>query len=759
MIATLVSAALVCVTTPLVGQAVLRLCGARTWSWLAPSVGVAVLMLLAVPALHLPGRSATAAVALVLVVASCGVAALRDPAMRPPASGLLAAVPTALLAVVPFAASGYAGTLGVSFNNDMASHLIWAEAYGSEAIAQINPLQSGYPLGPHALVAVLAHGLGIPTDLAFAGLTLAIPVLLAWTALGALRGTGVPAQALVATVAGMPFIVAGYYAQGSFKELLQAMFVLALAVALQRRAQLAGRMRWIPVGLLIAGILSVYSVPGLAWPVAILGVWLGGLLVERWVRRRSLRGAVASLRAELAPLALGALVLAVVLLPQAQRLVRFFSATAGTNGTGIETTSLGNLAAPLPLWEAFGIWDNPDYRLPPIDAFTAGMWSAFVLALVLVGSVWWIRRGDWIVPAAAAATLLIWTVSDATQAPYVTAKALVMLSPLLMLLALRPLVERDPGSTRSPLWLRLGGFALAIVLAVAVVGSSWGALRTAKVGPRAHSSELRQLRPTLDGRPTLFLGNDDFIRWELAGVPVNAPVIGFQGIDTRPQKPWAYGEPLDVDSLEASVLDEYDWVITPRDAAASAPPDQLRLARTTRSFQLWRRVAPIEPRAVLAEGPDAAARLDCSTAVGRRAARRGGVAAVRKPTVSLPVVPIPAGAVHEARLPLKAGTWTLQASYESQHAIEVAALAMRATLPANLDRPGTRWHIGRVRLTRPGTIGVRLRVRDERMTPPGRMAGVSAIHATPVDSERLVPVREACGKLVDWLRPRVTPAA
>jgi hypothetical protein len=752
MFGTLISALVVCVFALLLGQAVLRLCGADRWSWLAPAVGMCVLMLGAIPALHLPGRSVTVGVLIAVAAAACAVVALRNPAFRPPTE-VLAGVPTFLLALVPFGAADQAGTLGVSLNNDMASHLRWAEAYGSEAIAMVNTIDGAYPLGPHAVVAAITQTLGIATEEAFAGLTLACPVLLAWTALCTLPRGRLLASTFVATLVGMPFIVAGYYGQGSFKELLQAVFVLALVGALLRREALSPRFRWVPPALLVAGMLSVYSVPGLAWPAAIVGVWVVGLVVDRLIRQRSLRGAMTFVRAEIAPLAIGVLVLLVLLIPQGPRLERFFSSTVGTNATGIETTSLGNLVGRLPVWEAFGAWDNPDYRLPPFDPFTVGMWTALVLALVLVGAVWWVRKGDWIVPAAAAASLLIWVISDRTQSPYVSAKALVVLSPMLMLLAARPLVEAPPGGLPwSPRW-RLAAGAVAVVLGLQVIGTSWDSLRVGPVGPRAHLNELRELRPLLDGRPTLFLGNDDFIRWELAGVPVNAPVIGFQGIDTRPEKPWEYGQPFDFDSLEPTVLNEYDWIITPRDAAGSDPPEQLRLERSTRSFQLWRRVAPIEPRAILAEGPGPAAPLDCSKGPGRRLSREGGVAAVRAASVSFPVSPVPAGGQVEVPLTLSRGLWELQAPYISQHSIEVTAPGLRMTLPANLDRPGTRWPIGRIEVTTPGPVVVTLRVDDGPLTLPGAAASINEILATPVARLRLMPLRKACGKLVDWYRP------
>lgn len=757
MAAIVTSAVLVCAGALVVGQAVLRVCGAREWSWIAPPIGASVLMLLAVPAVYLPGRSVTVAVLLAVIVIAALVVLVRDRSSRPPLMGLLAGLPAAALALVPFLSSGYAGTLGVSFNNDMASHLLWAEAYGSEAIERVNEIASGYPMGAHALVAALARGLGMATDEVFAGLTVAVPVLVAWTALAALRRARWPAQTVVATVVGMPFLAAGYYAQGSFKELLQAAFVLAFAIAIQRREDIRGRLRWAPAALLVAGMLSVYSTPGLAWPVAILGLWVVGMAFERLNGGDSLRSLLDSVRANGISLGIGLLVLLVVLLPQLGQIGRFVSATAGTNGTGIETDSLGNLAGPLPLWEAFGIWDNPDYRLPPIDPLQTGVWIGLVLGLVILGTVWWVRRGDWALPAAAVAALTIWWVSDRTQAPYVAAKALMILTPILMLVAVRPLVESIANlEWRRPSWRWVVPAAAAIVLSGAVVSSSWSALRTAKVGPRSHMEELRELRPLLGERPTLFLGNDDYIRWELAGVPVNAPVISFQGMSTRREKPWTYGEPFDVDSLDAAILNEYDWIITPRDAAASSPPPEMRLVRVTPSFQLWRRTGQIEQRVVLAgEGANATALFDCATPKARRLLSAGGVAAVRRPTVVTPVGrPLAVGPRHPVDLPIADGLWTIQIQYESQHPIEVVGPNLRKTLPAALDRPGTRWHVGRMRVSGGNGARLRLRAADTAFTPSGRSAYFGSIFATSVGGSKLVPLREACGKAVDWIEPR-----
>ena len=88
-------------------------------------------------------------------------------------------------------------------------------------------------MGPHALVAGLSEGLGTGLIEAFAGMTLAMPVLTALVALEALarRSAAFRASSSRALVA-LPYLAAAYLAQGAFKEPIEALFVLAFALLL-----------------------------------------------------------------------------------------------------------------------------------------------------------------------------------------------------------------------------------------------------------------------------------------------------------------------------------------------------------------------------------------------------------------------------------------------------------------------------------------------------------------------------------------------
>jgi hypothetical protein len=748
--ATLLSAAVTCVAALFLGQAALRLAGAREWSWLAPPIGVSIGMLFSAPAIHMPGRCATVAVLLGGLTIAAAIWCLLAPEHRPPVAGLLTAAPVALLVLVPFLAAGRAGILGTSLSNDMAPHMLWAESYVSQAVENVTPLPPDYPLGPHAMVAVIAKGLGIGVGPAFAGWTMALPLLNAWTVQALFTRASWLGRTVAATVVGIPFLVAAYYGQGAFKEVLLAGLILAMALLLSGSGPSLGRGRWVPFALLTGGVLSVYSVTGLPWPLVLIGLWLLGL---GWLRvsRRGVRGALkglwASVRGELPGVGLGLAVLLIVLIPQLPQIKRFVEIRGGT---GISPDDFGNLIAPLPGWEAFGVWNNPDFRLPAAPAFTGGMWTAFVLALVLVGAVWAMRSGRWMLPLAAAGSILVWAVSTGSQSPYVTAKALVVASPLLLVLAVLPLVDRDV--SRPPWWSLLAPLLL-VVLFLRVGVSDVRALRISPVGPTNHLLELRSLRPTIGGRPTLFLGNDDYIRWELAGISVGTPTLnGLPLLPSRPQKQWVAGEALDFDSVDSATLNQFDWAITTRDAAGSAPPPQMRLVRTTDSFALWRRTGEIEERSVLAEGGEAGKVLDCDSAEGQAVLRGGGVAAVRPRPLVIPVSPVASGTASSVQVPLPPGTWQLEAPYTSPYSVAVTIGDLHVTLPPNLDRPGPRWRIGRITVPDRHPTTVTFKVGETALTPSTSGAVIGSLVATPAAPERIVPIQRACGRYVDWYR-------
>jgi hypothetical protein len=754
VLAVILAAALTCGGALILGQVACRLCGARSWSFLAAPVGLALLMLLSVPAVHVPGHATTIAL-LLLVLSLAGIALLiREPALRPRPADLLSAAPVFFLVLLPFLVNGRAGTLGVSFDNDMHAHLLWAEAIRSPSVAKVTSLDPAYPIGPHALCAVLAQATGMRVDFAFAGETLALPILLAWTALVALGRVGWLGKTFVASTCALTFMIAGYYVEGSFKEIVQALFVLGFALGLEDMvpSERHKPLRWVPLALIAGGSLSVYSVAGLPWLLATLGLWLLALGAGLLLRSGSPRRLIAGLRDAVLPASIGLGVLLVLIVPQLPRLVKYYeNSTATSGGTGIPISALGNLLGPVSFWKVFGMWDVADFRQPPADPFQVGMYAAFGLLLTVGGGIWWLRRGGLAVPLGTGVALAIWIYSNNDQSPYVAAKALAILAPLVMLVATRWLVELRPGES----WLSSVGalrVGVAGLFGWAVLGTSVETLRYAYVGATAHVDDLRSLEPTLGRSPTLFLGWDNFIKWELAGTPVdqpNAEEEGAPAVALRPQKMWTPGEALEFDDIQPATLDHYRYIITTRDPAASQPPSNMRLIRTGRYYEVWERRGLTPERQILAEGQEPGAVLNCATAQGRALARTPGEAALRPPNVIVPVPAPSPGETTRVQLRLKPGSWWLSAPYISPHPIEVTAPGLRTTLPANFDRPGMRWPVGSITVTRNAPLTVTFHPQDPPLAPAVASA-VNALIATPDEPVRFVPLGRACGRYVEW---------
>ncbi len=186
----------------------------------------------------------------------------------------------ALLAVsIPFAAEGHFGILGTGFNVDMSQHLFVADGIAHPHTATPLLIRQGYPVGPHSLAATGAELTGGDLVSAFTGVTIAVPVLLALTALTATRELGPRRSLLAAPLAALPYLAASYLAQGSFKELFEAAFLVGFALWLRELGRHRGSSVApgpgfaVPGALLFAGALYSYSGPGVAWLGGTLGVW------------------------------------------------------------------------------------------------------------------------------------------------------------------------------------------------------------------------------------------------------------------------------------------------------------------------------------------------------------------------------------------------------------------------------------------------------------------------------------------------------
>jgi hypothetical protein len=783
MIGTYASAALICAVSLLVGRAVLSLAGRRSWSWLEPAVGLAAVLTTTGALARAPGHGTSATVGLVALIAVAALLARRLPFAAPGAlrAGLPAAVVVVLALAIPFAVSGRWGLLGVGFNNDLGLHLAWAEWLRSG----FGPApEAGYPLGPHGLAVATAAFPGIGLGQAFLGEIVAIGVLTALTAIGALRELSPARRTIAAALVAIPYLAASYYAQAAFKETAEALFVLAFSIYLIAPGEVPAGTRArvgfaLPALALAGGIFFSYSFAGLAWPIAILALWsLSRPAVRRALRPRALA------RVLLRPVTLLSLALlaglAVVL------------TIVGPFGfaSGFHKVAGSNTYGPVSPLETLGIWPASNYRLDAAGGpHLTGLAGAIAILALLVGVAWWVSRRELTIPIALGAGAALYLASLPFSGDYSQAKALMIAAPLAMLVAIRPLLTEFPTLGRRPgggglgrLGLRAGWAVLGVLFVGGAAYSSFLALRDAPVGPPGHGAQLRAFLPILHGKPVLYAGQDRYAAYELLGADTHVPLVEFPDseVTANPEKPFDTGDaysPIDFDSFSRATLDRFPYVITSRAAWNSQAPPNFRRVAATPSYVLWKRTGPMPAdRQVLLEGTEAAAKAGCASpeirallagpgraslfpdpAIGQKGNWDGGNVLGNGQSVS-------------QTLDLPAGTWDLSLQYFSPFGLTLSGPGLREPLEAALDgqRPNTIslgnsgqfWPAGRVR-----SAGGRARftVTAAEASTLQSLSGyegkayLGELVAVPAKPHRIVPLSAACNGWVDWYESPAAP--
>jgi hypothetical protein len=566
VIGTYAAVVAICGASLAIGQAAIALCGIRRWSWLSPAVGLALVCAICWASVRMPGHGVISAI-VILVLTIVAVIYLHgrietgEEALR---VGIPVAIGALLSASLPFAVEGHFGILGTGFNPDMSQHLLATDRLAHGSASQL--LHQGYPLGPHSVVVALGKGLGIGIVQDFSGLTIAAAVLAPLTALAAFADQPPLRRTAAALLVGLPYLVASYFAQGAFKEVIQALFVLAFVLALRESTRTWRHLtlRYVPAALIAIGSVYTYSFPGLIWLAAIAAIWgtaelvlqrvsAGGAWVGGSVRKRrpvfrptnsttnaSSSGEKPSARtdpptqatgpAATRALSLAVLVLAIGALPELGRMIDFHSfETFDPNGPG-----LGNLFGQISPFTTLGIWPSGDFRLAPGDGAVPGfvyyLGAAFATVLLLIGvrRAW--RDGDRAILAGLVSVIALYVASRLGGTPYTSAKALEVASPVLALAILLPLTAggwrflpgmREKGARRRPRTpVALGTYFVAAGVC------SLLAFANAPIGPTSYSPALTGLRPLLAEGSTLVLAPDSlladeqgerYIAWELRG--------------------------------------------------------------------------------------------------------------------------------------------------------------------------------------------------------------------------------------------------
>lgn len=572
MIGTYAAVLAVCAASLTIGQAAAALCGARSWSWLSPAVGLALVLAICWATVRLPGDGTVPAV-LVPLLALGSVVFLRG-RVSGGGEALRAGWPVALGALVatslPFVVEGHFGILGTGFNPDMSQHLLAADRLAEGQTSEL--LRQGYPLGPHAVVVALEKGLGIGLVHGFSGLTMAIAVVSSLTALAALAQLRPLPRTAAALVVGLAYLVASYFAQGAFKETLMALFLLAFVLALREtdRDWRELSLRFVPAALLAVGAVYAYSFPALIWLGASFLIWMAAELVLR-------RSATPAGR----PLGLAFLLFAVLVAPELGRMIDFQRfETFDPDGPG-----LGNLFGQISPLTALGIWPSGDFRVAPGDGAVPApfyyLGAAFALTLFLHGiSRLWARRQTAILAGLGAAAL-VYIAARLGGTAYTAAKALEVAAPVIALAILVPLTNQWRFCSHPVDKSAIASWAAVVYLAAAGLCSLL-ALANAPVGPTSYSQELNRLRPLVAADSTLVLGRDSlladeqgfpFLLWELRGGRVCV---------------------LAESESDGTLPRGIRFVVT-EGPTADAPYPGLKLRRDAAPYVLWEATAPVAP--------------------------------------------------------------------------------------------------------------------------------------------------------------------
>jgi hypothetical protein len=737
LIAAIASAALLVVASLAVGQAVLMLSGRREGTWLAGPVGLAVLLVVSGIIAGWGGTGAALAIAfVVMLVASAvalGWAGLRHGFDLP---GLGAGLLAALAAAIPFIAAGHVGILGVGLvNDDMASHLLLADWIDERFRPEPVLVDQGYPLGPHALVAGLSDLLGARSIDVFAGLTLALAALTSLVAFAALDGLRAAWRIAVAALVALPYMAAAYLAQEAFKEPIVALFTLGFALLLPRVRRPRDA---IPLGAIAAGMVYVYSFPGLAW--------LAGAAVA-WGVIELVRGRRPSMAAVWPALAVALAVLVILALPELDRLRDFVDFRA-LHPDRANEGGLGNLRGQLSPLTALGIWPTSEFRAsatsataPAVVFYAAAVLAAVAFALALPR---WVRRHGTAIPAALLAAAVLYLGARAFGTVYTSAKALAIAAPLILLITLGALLLRES----SARWPRV----LAAIVALAAAFSSFLILRQAPVAPEEHAEELAQIRPLVQGEKLLFLGRDNFIQYELRGSKPFTAVRNFY--DPYYVKPNLELENVfakfDFDSVTGKTLARFPYVLTTKAAYASGPPPGYEESKETENYVLWKR-----------EDKSPAGRRPGEN--DARPGRIGGCSGHPSTVVGFPRPPVVEsdwsdptledGQEATMTLDLDPGTWDLSLQYDATRAVTLND----TTVPGNLDYRGS------VPFFPAGTIEsdggpVEITATVEKPPLAGRLLGASSVaHLGSLAATATGPraaAGPACDGYVDWYEER-----
>jgi hypothetical protein len=355
------------------------------------------------------------------------------------------------------------------------------------------------------------------------------------------------------------------------------------------------------------------------------------------------------------------------------------------------TSNPGNLQNPLRSVQIFGTWLVDSYKhLPAGGDLTVSYALAYIaLAAAVLGAAYIVYLRAFALAAWLALTLAVWLGLTAYGTTWADGKALMLTSPVVVLLAwsgvaaLRAFAQRPASGGTLRGAFRWVAPALALVLAGGVAVSDAMQYHGSNLAPTARYDELASLDSRFAGRgPALFTDYDEYALYELRNLDVGGPGFMFPPRSIAQ----AEGQPADLDQISPAALRAYPLIVTRRDPAASRPPAAYRLLWQGTYYEVWGR-RPGAPAALAHVGlSNAPVGAPAGVGVGARAGGAAGGLSAQCSRVE-----------HVARLAESHGAQLIGASPPEIVGIDVA----RASHPA--------WRESRLGLlmSRPGHLTAR----------------------------------------------------
>jgi hypothetical protein len=291
------------------------------------------------------------------------------------------------------------------------------------------------------------------------------------------------------------------------------------------------------------------------------------------------------------------------------------------------TSNPGNLQKPLRSVQVLGTWLIDSYKHVPLGDHLTLSYALALLALLaaVLGAVYIvIRLRQYALAAWIALTLAVWLGLSAYGTTWADGKALMLTSPVVVLLAwagvaaLRSLTPSRPAFRQA---LRAAALLLALALVGGVAASDALQYHGSNLAPTARYEELASINSRFAGRgPALFTDYDEYALYELRDLDIGGP--GFMYPPSAVAQ--TEGRAADLERVSPAALRSYPLIVTRRDPAAARPPAAYRLLWQGSYYQVWGR-RPGAPAALAHLASSNTRPVQCSSVAGlARLARVNG---------------------------------------------------------------------------------------------------------------------------------------